>query len=252
MEYIKLTKENLNKEHICCALSDKQQVAEKKSWLAQRMEEGLIFYRLDDKGKAFIEYTPSHATWYPIEAENMMVIDCFWVSGKHKGKGISNALLSQCIQDAKKAGMDGILAISGQKKLGYLSDSDYLRHKGFTVCDEALPFQLYVLPFHELKMKPHFSDTAKTMRTQEDGFSLYYTPQCPFALKYAQILKQRLEQGNIPVHLHLIPSKEEAQKVPAPWNVYALFVDGIYLTHEIQSEKMIEKLIKSYGNRCTD
>lgn len=29
MEYIRITKENIDKEHICCAMSDKQSLAKK-------------------------------------------------------------------------------------------------------------------------------------------------------------------------------------------------------------------------------
>ena len=35
MNYIRITKENIDKEHICCAMSGKQSVA-KKEWLRQR------------------------------------------------------------------------------------------------------------------------------------------------------------------------------------------------------------------------
>ena len=42
MEYIRITKENIDKEHICCAMSGKQSLA-KKEWLKQRFEEGLVF-----------------------------------------------------------------------------------------------------------------------------------------------------------------------------------------------------------------
>ena len=38
MEYIRVTKENLESEHICCAISNNKdaQVASKKAWLADR------------------------------------------------------------------------------------------------------------------------------------------------------------------------------------------------------------------------
>ena len=38
MEYIRVTKENLEKEHICCAISNNNdvQVSSKKAWLADR------------------------------------------------------------------------------------------------------------------------------------------------------------------------------------------------------------------------
>ena len=44
MDYIQITKDNIEKEHICCAMSGKQSVM-KKEWLKQRFAEGLVFYR---------------------------------------------------------------------------------------------------------------------------------------------------------------------------------------------------------------
>ena len=45
MDIVTLTLENLDKEHICCAISnsDDCQVASKKAWLKERLKEGLIF-----------------------------------------------------------------------------------------------------------------------------------------------------------------------------------------------------------------
>ena len=37
MDYIRVTKENIDREHICCAMSGKQSLA-KKEWLKQRFE----------------------------------------------------------------------------------------------------------------------------------------------------------------------------------------------------------------------
>lgn len=42
MNYIRITKENIDKEHICCAMSGKQSLA-KKDWLKHRFDEGLVF-----------------------------------------------------------------------------------------------------------------------------------------------------------------------------------------------------------------
>ena len=58
MNYIRITKENIDKEHICCAMSGKQSVA-KKEWLKQRFDDGLVFYRSEERGKCFIEYIPA-------------------------------------------------------------------------------------------------------------------------------------------------------------------------------------------------
>ena len=56
--FVNLTIENIEKEHLCCAISDKKHqkgVVAKKNWLKERMEEGHIFRKLDEKGKVFIE-----------------------------------------------------------------------------------------------------------------------------------------------------------------------------------------------------
>ena len=47
MEYIRVTKENLEEEHICCAISNNKdvQVSSKKAWLADRFDEGLVFLK---------------------------------------------------------------------------------------------------------------------------------------------------------------------------------------------------------------
>ena len=70
MNYIHITKENLDKEHICCAMSGKQSLA-KKEWLRQRFDEGLVFYRSEERGKCFIEYIPAENAWVPIEADGI-------------------------------------------------------------------------------------------------------------------------------------------------------------------------------------
>ncbi len=70
MEYIKVTKENLEQEHICCAISNNKdiQVSSKKQWLSERLGEGLVFLKSTERGKCFIEYIPAENAWVPIDA----------------------------------------------------------------------------------------------------------------------------------------------------------------------------------------
>lgn len=106
MKTITIDQNNIDQEHICCAIgNDKinQSRAEpKKDWLKERFKDGLIFKRLDDRGKIFIEYMPIEKVWKPLIGKNFMIINCLWVSGKFKGKGISTKLLNECIADSKK------------------------------------------------------------------------------------------------------------------------------------------------------
>ncbi len=72
MEYIQITKENIDKEHICCAMSGKQSIL-KKAWMKEQLDEGLVFYRSIERGKCFIEYIPAEKAWVPIEADDICI-----------------------------------------------------------------------------------------------------------------------------------------------------------------------------------
>ena len=68
-----------------------------------------------------------------------MAIDCLWVSGQFKGHGYSNLLLGTCIEDSRAKGKKGLVILSSKKKLGFLSDPGYMRHKGFVTADTMKP-----------------------------------------------------------------------------------------------------------------
>lgn len=247
MEYIRVTKENLEKEHICCAISNNKdiQVSSKKAWLSERFDEGLVFLKSTERGKCFIEYIPAEYAWVPLEADGYLFINCLWVSGSLKGKGYSTDLLDRCIEDAKQKGKKGLCVLSSAKKRPFLSDPKFLTHKGFLVSDEAdNGIQLWYLPFEEDEEKPKFRECAKHPHTEEGGYVLYYTNQCPFTAKYVPIIEKIAEEQNVPFHAVHMESREMAQKAPTPVTTYALFRDGEYLTNEILSDKKFLKMLQ--------
>ena len=246
MEYIMLTKDNLNNEHICCAISNNNdiQVASKKDWLADRFDDGLVFLKSSERGKCFIEYLPAENAWNPIIAENYMYIDCLWVSGSLKGHGYSNDLLGACIEDSKKKNRQGLCILSSAKKKPFLADPKYLKHKGFIVCDEASNgIQLWHLPFYPDSNPPKFKDCAKHPHIDEPGYFLYYTSQCPFNAKYVPIVEKTAKEYNVPFRSVYINNKNDAQNAPTPITTYALFYNGEYLTNEQMNDKKFIKLI---------
>ena len=131
MEYIRLTRDNLDKEHICCAISNNNdvQVSSKKAWLADRFDEGLVFLKSVERGKCFIEYIPAENAWIPIDAEGYMYIDCLWVSGSLKGHGFSTDLLNACIEDSRGKGKKGLCILCAAKKKPFLADPKFLKSR---------------------------------------------------------------------------------------------------------------------------
>ncbi|MBR2745622.1 MAG: YoaP domain-containing protein [Erysipelotrichaceae bacterium] len=246
MEYIQVTEENLENEHICCAISNNNdvQVASKKAWLKDRFADGLVFLKSVERGKCFIEYLPAENAWNPIIADGYMYIDCLWVSGSFKGHGYSTDLLNECILDSKQKGKKGLCVLSSAKKKPFLSDPKFLLHKEFTVCDEAdNGIQLWYLPFQNDAEKPRFRDCARHPHIDEKGYVLYYTNQCPFNAKYVPILEKVAREENVCFKAIHITSKENAQNAPTPVTTYALFNDGVYLTNEQMNDKRFLKLL---------
>lgn len=170
MDYIQITKDNIEKEHICCAMSGKQSVM-KKEWLKQRFAEGLVFYRSTERGKCFIEYIPAENAWVPIQAGGYVYIDCLWVSGSLKGHGYANELLQQCVQDAKGQGRKGLCILSAEgRKREFLSDPKFMAYKGFAVADTSeCGINLMYLPFEQDAEPPKFKRAPSTLRWSRVG-----------------------------------------------------------------------------------
>ncbi len=251
MDIITLTKNNIDLEHICCAISNNQdsQVISKKNWLKERFDDGLVFKKGNIRGKCFIEYIPAENAWSPIIAPGYMNINCFWISGQYKGKGYSNLLLSECIKDSQNKNKSGLVVLSSNKKLPFLSDPNYLHYKGFILADTADPsYELLYLPFNKNAAKPYFKGSAKHPHIEENGFVLYYSHQCPFNAKYVPLIEKSAEEHNIPFKTIRFETTRQAQNSPAPFTIFSLFYNKELVSAEIMSvskfEKLIEKLSK--------
>ena len=234
MEYIKVTRENIENEHICCAISNNKdiQVSSKKAWMEKCFDDGLTFIKSTERGKCFIEYIPAENAWVPI-------------SGSLKGHGYSNDLLTQCIDDSKAKGKAGLCILSSEKKKPFLSDPKHLTYKGFKFADTSdAGINLMYLPFDENVAVPRFKECAKHPHLDEKGYVLYYTNQCPFNGKYVPILEKTASDNGILFKAIKVESKEQAQSVPSPCTSYALFKDGKFLTNEQQNDKKFLKLVQ--------
>ncbi|OBZ19178.1 acetyltransferase [Bacillus sp. FJAT-27264] len=251
---ITLNSNNIEQQHICCAISDKkcaEGVRLKKEWLQERFQEGLRFKKLDVRQKVFIEYVPAEYAWCPVEAPGYLFINCLWVAGSFKGKGHGTQLLAECLEEAQ--GANGIVAVTGRTKKPYLSDKSYFLHNGFQVCDQAPPyFELVVLKFNETAPTPKFKATVQSQKVGfSEGLQLLYTAQCPYTSYYVGELETSAQEHGIPLQVRRIMSTEEAQNAPTPYTSYSLFYKGNFITHEIMTrnkfEKSVEGWIGKYG-----
>lgn len=251
MNYIDINETNIDSEHICCAIgndkSNKRRAEQKKEWMKARFNEGLVFRRLDERGKVFIEYMPIENVWKPVIGKNYIIINCLWVSGKFQKQGHSKILLNYCIEDAKNQNKDGVAVVTSTKKKGFLTDKKFFKKHGFLTCDTAPPyFELMLLSFNEKSEKPRFSENAKKgICDNKNGFTFMFSNQCPHTEEYVSIMNEVVKAKNIPSRIIKIENKEDAQKLTSPFGTYSIFYNGNIVNHEIMPAKKFEKFIET-------
>lgn len=245
-KYLNLTTENLASEHLCCAIADKKHqcgVDVKKKWLKERIAEGHIFRKLNDKGKVFIEYAPLEKAWVPVVGDNYIYIYCLWVSGSFKGKGYGKELLEYCIEDAKSQNKSGVCIISSKKKKPFLSEKKFMMKYEFetvdTIDDE---YELMALTFDGTK--PHFSDTAKKQSVGSKALTIYYGMQCPYIPNCIEQIDTYCKSNDILLNLVKVDTLEKAKSVPCVFNNWAVFYNEQFVTVHLLNEGYLKKMLE--------
>lgn len=249
MDIIQLNETNIHDQHICCAFSDKKCTAgyqSKKDWLKTEFKNGYTFRKLNERGKVFIEYVPIEYSWLPLEGQNFMVINCFWVSGKFKGQGYGKRLLQECIADAKKQGMEGVIAISSDKKRPFMSDPTFFKRQGLAIIDKAPPFfKLYGLRFKPDSPYPVFKPSAKQGSCpNKEGITAYYSNTCPFTDYWInQHLSQYALEKGISLKIIHLQHQKDGHQMPIPWIISSIFYKGELVTLEMKADRHLDKII---------
>jgi len=239
MSYITIDQSNIDKEHICCAISDKKCAASyelKKEWLKKEFKNGFVFRRLNERAKVFIEYGPAEKAWIPVIAPNYFMIGCFWVSGQYKGKGHGKALLQEVIDDAKNKGKDGLVAVVGKNKFHFMSDTKWLLKQGFKECDTTpAGFSLLYHSFNEKAKRPCFNEQAKLGKCPDkNDYVVYYTNRCPYTEYHVkESLAETTEKRKLDIKVIKLETMKQAQSAPTPATIFSLFYKGEFITTDL-------------------
>ena len=245
-EYINLNLENINEEHICCAIGDpkhQEGVDKKKEWIKAKLKDGHVFRKLNARGKTFIEYEPIETAWVPINGKNYEYIYCLWVAGSFKGKGIGKELLEYAINDAKNKKMSGICTLVSKKKKPFIGEKKFFEHFGFQVIDTINDYELIALKFDD-KEPPQFNDSARKTEITSKDFTIYYSNECPYVEYEVKELSDYAKKENIKLDFIKIDSLEKAKNVPCIFNNWANFYKGKFISNTILNANSFKKLLK--------
>ncbi len=238
-QIITLDESNIDKEHICCAISDKKckdSYELKKKWLKNEFKNGYVFRRLDARAKVFMEYGPAEKGWVPIVSPEYLVINCFWVSGQYKGKGYGKKLLQMAIDDAKKDKKKGLVTVVGTKKFHFMSDTKWLIKQGFKAVETTNSgFSLLVYKLDASAENPQFKEIAKTGQCENmDGITVYYSNRCPFSEFHVNnSLIETAKRRKLPLKIIKLDTPEKAQSAPTPATIFSLFYNGKFITTDL-------------------
>lgn len=244
-EYINLTLENIDEEHICCAIGDPKHqngVDRKKGWIKSKLKDGHVFRKLNARGKIFIEYEPIETAWVPINGKNYEYIYCLWVAGSFKGKGIANDLLEYAINDSKEKGKSGICTLVSKKKKPFIGEKKFFEHYGFKVVDSIEDYEILALKFEDGET-PKFNDNARTMKIDDQDFTIYYSNECPYVEYEVNELTEYAKENNIKINFIKIDSLEKSKNVPCVFNNWANFYKGEFISNTILNANSFKKII---------
>lgn len=244
-EYINLTKENIDKEHICCAIGDPKHqngVNLKKEWIQNKLKDGHVFRKLNARGKIFIEYEPIETAWVPINGKNYEYIYCLWVAGSFKGKGIAKELLEYAINDSKEKHMSGICTLTSKKKKPFLGEKKFFEHYGFKVVDEIGDYELLALQFDNNET-PMFSVSARKMSIDTEEFTIYYSQECPYVTCQINELIEYSKNKNFKINFIKVDSLDKAKNVPCVFNNWANFYKGKFVSNTILNSNSLDKIV---------
>lgn len=245
-DFINLTAENLATEHLCCIIRSKKPhpgVEAKRQWLSDRLSEGHLFRKLNEKATVFIEYAPLETAWVPIVGDNYYYVYCLWVLGDHKGKGYAKSLMEYCLADAKEKGKSGICMLGAKKQKSWLSDQSFAKKFGFEVVDSTdYGYELLALSFDGTT--PKFTPNAKNPKIEGKELTIYYDMQCPFVYQNMEMIKQYCDANDVRASLIQVVTLQKAKELPCVFNNYGVFYKGNFETVNLLDVAYLERILK--------
>lgn len=245
--FIHITEDNLYNEHLCCIIRTRKfhpGIDAKRKWLADRLKEGHVFRKLNERATVFIEYAPLEVSWVPIVGDNYYYIYCLWVLGEYKGKGYGRELMEYCLNDAKENGKSGICMLGSKRQKSWLSDQSFAKKYGFEVVDDTENgYELLALSFDGTV--PKFAGNAKKEKIDNKDLTIYYDMQCPYVDQKINYVKKYCEENDVPLSLIQVKTLKQAKGLPCVFNNWAVFYNGKFETVNLLSDiNTLKRILK--------
>ena len=87
--------------------------------------------------------------------------------------------------------MSRICTLTSKKKQPFLGEKKFFEHYGFKVVDRIGEYELLALQFDE---------TARNMKIDNQEFTIYYSPECPYVEYEVKELTEYSKENNVDIN----------------------------------------------------
>ena len=91
---------------------------------------------------------------------------------------------------------------------------------------------------------PKFNENARSMKIENQDFTIYYSNECPYVEYEFNELSDYAKNNNIKLNFIKIDSLEKAKNAPCVFNNWANFYKGEFISNTILNANALSKLIK--------
>ena len=238
----------------CCGIKSPAHKGrqEKRCWLEANAQCGLRAKALlapDGQPGGYIEYIPGEYAWRGVDAAGYMFIHCIWIySRRHQRKGWGRLLVEACLEDAKKAGKNGVAVMVREGP--WLADRRLFLANGFEPVDSAPPdYELLVRKFNKKAPDPAFKGGwDRKLKQYSSGLTIIRSSQCPHIAKFAADIAEAAEKEyRIKPQVVDLRSASDAQNAPTPYAIFALIYDGQLLADHQISRTRFRNIMRKLG-----
>ena len=232
-EVIDVNPQNVEEVGFFCARSRPGLIGyeDKLVWLESRFREGLCIKMILNGGRGFIEYIPGKYAWRGIVAPNYIVVHCLWITGPRQQHECGEALLDECIGDARAANLDGVAAVAAHRRLSHTDTGFFLRH-GFKRIDTVPPgIDLVAFKFRRTAPDPALAGNWEQKRQSlGPGLTIVSSPQCPYSYEGARQISNSAHKLGVPVTTVRIKSATQMRRsAPTPCGAFDLVYGGQFV-----------------------
>jgi ribosomal protein S18 acetylase RimI-like enzyme len=235
----------------CCGVKnlDHEGRRSKNRWLKANFKKGLrakVLVTPDNRQCGYIEYLPGEYAWRGVDAAGYMFIHCVWTFFKqYQHRGWASRMVQACLEDSKKAGMNGAVVVARQGP--WLANSALFLKNGFEVVDTAPPdYQLLVRKLNPSAASPAFKgEWEKKLSRYRRGLTIIRSNQCPHIAKFAgEIIQAAKEDYGLKPRIVELKSHRDAQNAPTPYAVFAIIYNGCLLADHQISRTRFHNIMK--------